>query len=101
MCCVELGGESSNSADRPRKDGEFATRLSTIDGLGFLFCCGVCSEPERVGLVLDLASTILGELSGESEGKEVRDLSVVAVVGVFCCVETAEFRVLTRDVPDL
>ena len=39
-----------------------------------------------------------GELSGEREGKEVRDLSVVAVVGVVWLVEMADecFRGLMR-----
>ena len=64
---------------------------------------GVCEGRWGVdGLEKNPRSRVnLGEFSGDSEGNEVSDLSVVPVVGVVAA-ETAEFlRDLTRTVPDL
>lgn len=75
-------------------------RRSTIDGVCFLGCCGVCTAASAGVFCFGvLARIVLGESSGERDGKEVRDLSD----GGVCVVELFDIyrRGLTRTVPDL
>ena len=89
---MALVGESSNKADRLRYEGDFAVKLSTIDGLFFTDLRAVAGvlAGDRLALCL-LSFTGLGEFnSGESEGNEVRDLSISAVVGVVWVVDMTD-----------
>ena len=76
-----LLGESSKSAERPRKDGVLVMRDSTIDGP----VLDDLRESSFGDLGLGLATSCLscfkalGEISGDSEGN---DSSVLADVGV-------------------
>ena len=75
-------------------------RRSTIDGVCFLGCCGVCTAGSAGVFCFGvLARIVLRESSGERDGKEVTDLSDVGV-GVVELVD-AYRRALTRTVPDL
>ena len=101
-CCGELVGESSKRADRPWNEGVFVKRVSTTDGFCFADLCGGSDAIRGAALAINLPSRVgNGEFSGDSEGKDVSDLSVVAVVGVVRAVDTAEeFFLLVRTVPD-
>lgn len=85
-------GESSKMDDRARKEGDLAVNLSTMDALCFVGFLGVASSSSGDRVLLCLLSLAgFGEFSsGESEGNDVRDLSVAAVVGVVWLLEMAD-----------
>lgn len=92
----ELFGESSKSANRPRKEGVLVMRDSTVDGLVLEDLRGVSCGDMGFGLATSCLSCFeaLGERSGDREGN---DSSVLADVGVArdCFLEPA------LTVPDL
>ena len=92
-------GESSKSAERPRKDDVAVIRDSTVEGFFVEDLRGMGDGGEENTLDLPLPNAAMGELSGDNspgdkEGNETSDLAEEGVTKD--C-----FRDLERTVPDL